>query len=115
MSGSRIQSSEKILDRIKELEGFKKKDRLDHVRFTCFMIGVLHRSLLGWIQWVNNTNVMARFSAEELEEINKNLSKFTRSFIEYDLEVTKKGAEKGSKAETRAERTLGERTARLYI
>jgi len=67
------------------------------------------------MQWVNNAGVMARLSAEELEEMNRNLSKFARSFIEYDLEVTQKVAEEGPKAEVRVERTLGEATARLYI
>ncbi|MDH5440641.1 MAG: DUF2153 family protein [Candidatus Bathyarchaeota archaeon] len=115
MTESWIQSSEKILDRMKELEGSKEMDRLDHVKFMCLMIGALHRSLLGWARWVNNPSVMARFSAEELEEMNRNLSKFTRSFIEYDLEVTHKGAEKGPKTEARAEGTLGEETAHLYV
>ena len=115
MSGSWFQSSERILDRIKALEGSEGRDRLEHVSSMRFMIGALHRSLLGWMQWVNNAGVMARLSAEELEEMNRNLSKFARSFIEYDLEVTQKVAEERSEAEVRAERTLGEATSRLYI
>jgi len=42
--------------------------------------------------------MMVKFTKEELEEINSNISKFARSFIEYDLKVTKQGAKKGLKA-----------------
>ena len=35
---------------------------------------------------------------EELEDINSNISKFVRDFIEYDLKVTEQGAKKGLKA-----------------
>ena len=41
---------------------------------------------------------MVKFTKEELEEINSNIAKFTRSFIEYDLEVTEQGTKKGLKA-----------------
>lgn len=104
MSDRWVQSSKKMLDQIKKLEEVEDKDRLDHVRSIRFMLGALHRSLLGWMQWVNNPDVMSRFTKGDLEEMDKKLSDFTRSFIDYDLEVTKKGAEKGLKARRRIER-----------
>lgn len=46
-------------------------------------------SLVGWMQWVNNTESMVKFTQEDLEKMNKDMVKFVRSFIEGDLEVTK--------------------------
>ncbi|PDM26792.1 hypothetical protein DRO47_01430 [Candidatus Bathyarchaeota archaeon] len=89
-----IKSSERILERIKRIEEVEDKDRLDYVRDIRFLLSALHRSLVGWIQWVNNPDVMARFSREELDSIAKRISEFTRSFIEYDIEATKAGIEK---------------------
>ena len=112
MSESWIQSSEKILDRIKALEKIEGKDRLELVRSLGFMLGALHRSLLGWMQWANNPDIMTRFTQEDLEGINKNLSELVRSFIEYDIEATKLGAEKGLKTRKRAKRKRKEREER---
>jgi hypothetical protein len=97
-----IQSSEKILERIRKLEKAKDRDRLELVRSTWFMLGALQRSLVGWLQWVKNPEIMVKFSKEELEEINSNISKIVRAFIEYDLKVTKQGAKKGLKAKRKA-------------
>ncbi len=98
MSERWIRSSEKILERIEKLEKVKDRDRLELVRSAWFMLGALQRSLVGWLQWVKNPEIMVKFSKEELEEINCNIAKFVRSFIEYDLKVTRQGAKKGLKA-----------------
>jgi hypothetical protein len=68
-----------------EMEG---QDRLDMVRAIRFILHALQRSVSGWIGWINNPDVMANFSLEELQEISKNLAKLTQSFIEYDCEIT---------------------------
>ena len=98
MSERWIQSSKKILERIKKLEKAKERDRLELVRSTWFMLGALQRSLVGWLQWVKNPEIMVKFTEEELEEMNSTIAKFARSFIEYDLEVTEQGTKKGLKA-----------------
>ena len=113
MSETWIQSSEKILDRIKDLEKIEGKDRLELVRSLGFMLGALHRSLLGWMQWVNNPDILIRFTQEDLEGMNKNLSELVRSFIEYDIEATKLGAEKGLKARKKVKRE--ERPEGFYV
>lgn len=114
MSERWIRSSEKILDRIKKLEEVEEKDRLDHVRLIRFTLGALHRSLLGWMQWVNNPDLMTRFTRKDLEKMNLRMSEFARSFIEYDLEVTRKGAKKGLKRKRRVERPRAKRMV-FYI
>jgi len=114
LSSGWIQSCQKILERIKDLEKTKEKDRLEYVRSIRFMLGALQRSLLGWMQWVNNPDVMTRFTEEELSEINKRITEFTRAFIEYDLEITKKGTEKGLEASRRAQREVRGREV-IYI
>ncbi len=98
-----IQSSKRILDYIRKLENVKEKDRLEYVSSIHFMLSALQRSILGWMQWVNNPEIMNRFTEEDLKEMNKRLLEFTRSFIEYDIEVTKKGEERGLKIKRRIE------------
>ncbi len=58
------------------------------VRRVRFTLHALQRSVSGWIGWINNPDVMANFSLEELQEINKNLAKLTQSFVKYDCEIT---------------------------
>jgi len=110
-----IQVSEKILDQIKRLEEAKERDRLELVRSIRFMLSALQNSLLGWMQWVNNPDVMTKFTKEDLEKMNKKLSEFTRSFIEYDLEATKLGAQKGFKARKKVKKKKEERVDTLYV
>ena len=97
-----INASKKMLEKIKLAEEEKDRDRLELVKSTLFLVRVLQRSMWGWMQWLNNADVMARFSQEELEKINKRLSEFTRSFIDYDLEVTKLGERLGLKSRMKA-------------
>ncbi|UCE96513.1 MAG: DUF2153 family protein [Candidatus Bathyarchaeota archaeon] len=96
--------SEKILEQLKQLEEAKNKDRLELVRSMRFVLRALEMSLVGWKQWVNNPDIMTKFSQEDLVTMNKKLSEFTRSFIQYDIEATKLGAQKGLKAVEKAKR-----------
>jgi len=114
LSSEWIQSCQRILDRIKDLEKTDDKDRLEYVRSIRFMLSALQRSILGWMQWINNPDIMTRFTREELSEMNKRIAEFTRAFIEYDLEITKKGTEKGLEAARRARRGAREREV-IYI
>jgi len=107
--------SEKILDQIKCLKEAKERDRLELVRSMRFMLSALHRSLLGWMHWVNNPDMMTRFTQEDLEKMNKKLSEFTRSFIQYDLEATKLGAQRGLKARKKAKKKKEERAEIFYV
>jgi len=115
LSSRWIQSSKKISDRIRELEEIEEKDRLDHVRSMHFMLDALQRSLMGWMQWVNNASIMTKFTEEELEDINEQLSRLTCTFIEYDLEVTEKGLEKGLAARKKAEGRRRVGTGIFYV
>ncbi len=115
MSERWIQVSEKILGQMKRLEEAKERDRLELVRSLRFMLSALQRSLLGWMQWVNNPDIMTRFKQEDLEKMNKKLSDFTRSFIEYDLEATKLGAQKGLKAKKKVKKKKEERAEAFYV
>jgi len=110
-----IQVSEKILDQIKHLEEAKERDRLELVRSLRFMLSALQRSLLGWMQWANNPDIMTRFTQEDLEKMSKKLSEFTSSFIEYDLEATKLGAQRGLKAKKKVKKKKEERAEAFYV
>jgi hypothetical protein len=110
-----IQISERILDQIKRLENAKDKDRLEWVRSIRFLLSALQNSLLGWVQWVNNPNIMTRFTQKDLEKMSKKLSGFTRSFIEYDLEATKLGVQRGLKSRTKIAKKKENRDEAFYV
>jgi hypothetical protein len=114
LSVSWIQRNQKILDYIKRLEDVKGKDRLEYVRLIRFMLGALEGSLKGWLFWINNPDIMTKFTLEELEEINHKLIEFVHLFIEYDLEITQKGIDKGllAKKQVRKKRRIAEE---IYI
>ena len=88
MSEKWVQDCKRILQEIKKMTESGGKDRLDVVRAMQFTLFALQRSVAGWVEWVNNPDVMATFSLEELDEINKTLSELIRPFIEYDAKVT---------------------------
>ena len=80
-----------------------------------FMLGALQRRLMGWMGWVNNASIMTKFTKEELEDINEQLSRLSRSLIEYDLEVTEKGSEKDLAARKGAEGRRRQGTGFFYV
>ncbi|MEM2875544.1 MAG: DUF2153 family protein [Candidatus Bathyarchaeia archaeon] len=94
MSERWAEGCERILKQIKDLSYAKDQDRLEVVRSMRFIINALYRSVVGWLGWVNNPDVMAEFSIEELREMNNELIKFAESFIEYDVKVTTRGPKK---------------------
>jgi len=107
-----VQTSQELIEQLKKFSAKENKDRLDLIQSMRFSLYVLHRSLLGWMNWVNNPDVMVAFKAEELEEMNKKITEFVESFIKYDVEVTQMGVQKnlGTKRPARepAERRIPE-------
>ncbi len=83
-----VKECKMLLEQIKKLENHEGLDRLDMVRTIRFILLSLQRSVAGWNEWVNNPDVMANFSLDELKEIGRNLAKLTEPFIEYDCKVT---------------------------
>lgn len=115
VSESWVQASERALEQIRRLAERRDVDRLELVQSMRFILMALHRSLLGWMNWVNNPDIMVAFTKEELAEMNKRLAEFVQDFIKYDIEVTKQGARKSSvsiearrEAEERARREPSE-------
>ena len=80
-----IHVSERILEQLKHLENTEDKDRLELVKSIRFVLNMLHRSLIGWTQWVNNPDIMTIFSQKDLKTMTETLSEFTRSFVKYDM------------------------------
>ncbi len=78
------------------------------------MLTVLQRSVLGQLKWVKNPEIIAECSQEQLKKVNSHISEFARSFIKYDVEVTKLGAEKDRKAGKKAEKKK-ERWGIFYV
>jgi hypothetical protein len=116
LSESWIQISDRILEQLKHLEDTKDKDRLELVRSLSFVLNVLQRSLIGWMQWVNNPDIMSIFSQNDLVKMTKNLSEFTSSFVKYDIEMTSLGVKKGLKSPKKvAKKKREERNEHFYV
>jgi len=88
---------EKVLENLLRILDTEGKDRLDIMKSIRFALYALNRSISGWLWWINNPDIMINFSLEEFKEINKTILELTKAFIEYDLKITKMGAEKGMK------------------
>ena len=104
-----VQTCERLLEQLRRLSEKKDKDRLDIVQSMRFALYALQRSLLGWVNWVNNPDIMASFSLQELEEMNKKITSFVEDFLKYDVEITQIGARKSLEAE-KARRKSSRRT-----
>jgi hypothetical protein len=105
-----VTTCEKILGQIKKFSEKEERDRLDLVQSMRFSLYALHRSILGWLNWVNNPDIMASFKREELDEMNKTLINYVEEFIKYDVQITEKGA--GKTAAARKARQEAEERAR---
>jgi len=106
MSEGWTETCARILEQIGKMAEKKDKDRLDVVQSMRFSLFALHRSILGWLNWVNNPDIMVSFNTEELAAMNDKLKSFIEDFIKYDIEITKKGEGKtvaAQKARIKAE------------
>lgn len=90
-----ISECNSFLEQVRESMVMDSPDRLALVRSMHRALFAINHSILGWIQYVNNPDIMSRFTREELNEISDSLNKFAEAFIEHDIEVTKRGIEKG--------------------
>jgi len=90
-----IQECRQYLKVLAELVTAKDRDRLDLVRSMRTSLSALNHSLWGWIQYVNNPDIMGKFTREELEEMDKIVNEFARNFIDYDIKITQLGTKKG--------------------
>lgn len=70
-------------------------DRLDLLKSMRFSFSALSQSLGGWMQWVNSPEVMSQFNRDELQEMSDKIIDMVTGFIEYDLDVTDRGMQKG--------------------
>jgi len=102
-----IAGCREILEDLKESASKKNRDRLDLVKSIRYSMRALNRSLMGWWQWVNSPEMMANFTREELEEMDRALNKHITSFVEYDIKMTGIGSKFRKKEEVR--RKPGER------
>jgi len=85
-----IAQSDQLLKSLRALQSQPDKDRLEIIKAMFFILNTLDRSLKGWRSWVQNLNFMARFSADELKELEDGLNASAQAFIQYDVDVTRK-------------------------
>jgi hypothetical protein len=63
---------------------------LELINSMLFTLHALNQSVHWWQKWIQNLNFMSKFSVNELQEMEVGLVSTVRSFIEYDLDVTKR-------------------------
>ena len=95
MSDLWIQECNEYIKQVRASLSVKNSDRLDLVKSMHQALLAINHSILGWLQYVNNPDIMSRFNREELNDINGALNKFALDFISHDIEVSKMGMEKG--------------------
>ena len=110
-----VKVSEKVLDQLKQMKESKEKDRLELVRSMRFVLRALEMSVVGWMQWINNPDIMTKFTKGDLEKMNRKLSKFTQDFIKYDIDATKLGTQVGLKAIKKVTRKKGAKPKPHYV
>ena len=103
MSNKWVEECERLLDQMNKLSTAEGKDRLEVVRSMRFILYSLQRSVSGWLEWIDNLEIMSTFSFEELQEINKKLNDMTKAFVEYDVKITGQCAPSKPKTAKRAE------------
>lgn len=96
-----IQTSREVLKRLKELQDMPSADRLDLLKSMNYSLRAIERSIIGWLEWINNPNLMASFTLEEIKEMHKTILDFAIKFLEYDIKVTKMGEEMAARKEGR--------------
>ena len=87
-----------LSDWMKEREAVKKRigklsprDRLEYVSACFECTNVIGRSSWGWLQWLSNPAIMSGFDEATLGDFFRKLKEFATSYIEFDIEATKKG------------------------
>jgi hypothetical protein len=98
------QRSENTLKQIRELMENQDPDRLELVKVMRFALTALGQSLGGWMQWINSPEIMSSFDRDELHEMAKTVTGMIEGFIQYDIEVTNKGMQKGLEKQRAADR-----------
>jgi hypothetical protein len=63
---------------------------LEVINTLLLTLSALDRSGKGWRRWIQNLGFMSRFSVDELVEMEEELVKSVKPFIQFDIEVTKK-------------------------
>jgi len=95
MNTNWIDRSEKTVEQLRALKEKRDMDRLDLLKSMRFSFGALSQSLGGWMQWVNSPEVMSQFNRDELQEMSDKIIEMVTDFIEYDVDVTNRGVQKG--------------------
>jgi hypothetical protein len=75
---------------MEQLTSKQDRDRLELINSMLFTLHALNQSVHGWQKWMQNLSFMSKFSVNELQEMEAGLVSTVRSFIEYDLDITKR-------------------------
>jgi len=86
--------SQELLKALEEAASRKEEDRLELFSAMVFALNAIERSLLGWRGWMQNLQLMSKFSEDELREMKRELIKEAQGFIKYDVEVSIKHKDK---------------------
>jgi len=90
LSDQWIHQNEIILKTMEKYASKQDRDRLELINSMLFSLHALNQSVHGWQKWIHNLSFMSKFSINELQEMEAGLISTVRTFIEYDLDVTKR-------------------------
>ena len=91
-----IDECNEFLRRMRGSMEVEDPDRLEMVRSMHVALAAINHSTLGWLQYVNDPDVMSLFDLEELTEIRRALNEIAEAYVENDIEVTRKGMRRGT-------------------
>ena len=95
MNGTWTDRSENTVEQLRTLKEKRDMDRLDLLRSMRFSFWALSQSLGSWMQWLNSPEVMSQFTGDELQEMSDRIIEMVTGFVEYDVDVTNLGVQKG--------------------
>ncbi|MCJ7632962.1 DUF2153 family protein [Candidatus Bathyarchaeota archaeon] len=94
MAENWFSQSQELLKALEEVASRKKEDRFELFSAMVFAINAIDKSLFGWKGWMQNLQLMSKFSEDELREMKGELIKEAQGFIKYDVEVSTKYKDK---------------------
>lgn len=85
--------AERIKETLELIRSLEAKDRLNYVASIALCARAISDSMLGWVYWMSNLQIMNNFDESVLRKFHEKLRTTTIDLLEFDLETTNLGIE----------------------